>query len=192
MVVFVDGLPAKEEYRRFRIKWVEGANDYAMLHEVLTRRLSAYKESNPKFSDLPDLIIIDGGKGQLSAASSALAQEEMEQLNVVSLAKAEELIFMPNRAVPIDLPRDSQARYLVQRIRDEAHRFAITYHRQIRKKAQVASLLEDCPGIGPARRQALLKAFGGMAALKQATLDEVKAVKGMNDVLAHRLQDYLK
>ena len=192
MVVFIDGFPAKEEYRRFRIKWVEGSNDFAMLHEVLTRRLSANKENNPKFLDLPDLIIIDGGKGQLSAASSALTQEEMGHLNVVSLAKAEELIFMPGRADPIDLPRDSQARYLVQRIRDEAHRFAIAYHRQLRKKAQVASLLEDCPGIGPARRQALLKAFGSMPALKQASLDEVKAVKGMNEALAQRLQNYLR
>ena len=192
MVVFVDGLPAKEEYRRFRIKWVEGANDFAMLHEVLTRRLAAYKESNPKFLSLPDLLIIDGGKGQLSAASSALAQEEMVHLAVVSLAKADELIFVPGRVAPVDLPRDSQARYLVQRIRDEAHRFAITYHRQLRKKAQVASLLEDCPGIGPARRQALLKAFGSMTALKQATLDEVKAIKGMNEALARRLHDYLR
>jgi len=192
MVVFIDGVPAKAEYRRFRIKWVEGANDYAMLHEVLTRRLSAHKEGNPKFVSLPDLIIIDGGKGQLSAASSALAQEEMEHLKVVSLAKAEELIFIPGREAPVDLPHDSQARYLVQRIRDEAHRFAITYHRQIRKKAQVASILEECPGIGPARRQALLKAFGSLAALKQAALSDICSVKGMNESLARGLLGYLK
>jgi len=192
MVVFEDGQPAKNEYRRFRIKWIEGSNDFAMLHEVLTRRLNAYKEGNPKFSQLPDLIIIDGGKGQLSSAEAALAQEEMSHLSVVSLAKAEELIFVPGRDAPVDLPKDSQARYLVQRIRDEAHRFAITYHRQLRKKAQVASLLEDCPGIGPAKRQALLKSFGSLGALRQASIEEISAVKGMNSALAVRLKEYLE
>lgn len=191
MVVFKNGRPAKEEYRRFRIKWIEGPNDFAMLHEVLTRRLSAYKNNDAKFSILPDLLIIDGGKGQLSAAISALEQENMSHLRVVSLAKAEELIFVPGRDTPIDLPRDSQARYLVQRIRDEAHRFAVTYHRQLRKKAQVASLLEECPGVGPRRRQALLQAFGGLAALRKASVAEVSTVKGMNEELAQRVLAYL-
>lgn len=192
MVVFIDGLPAKEEYRRFRIKWVEGSNDFAMLHEVLTRRLSAYKEGSEKFAELPDLLIIDGGKGQLSSAEAALAQEEMRELRVVSLAKAEELIFVPGRESPVDLPHDSQARYLVQRIRDEAHRFAITYHRQLRKKAQVASVLEGCPGIGPSKRQVLLKSFGSLTALKQATIEELMAVKGINQSLAERVRAYLQ
>lgn len=192
LVVFKDAQPAKDHYRRFRIKWVEGANDFASLHEVLTRRLGAHRDGDGKFAELPDLIIIDGGKGQLGAAVDALRQEGYEHLRVVSLAKAEELIFVPGLEQPIALPHDSQARYLVQRIRDEAHRFAITYHRQLRKKAQVASMLEQCPGIGAARRQALLKHYGGLNGLKKATVEELTQVKWMNANLAKTLWEFLR
>jgi excinuclease ABC subunit C len=191
MVVYQDGLPAKGEYRMFRIKWVEGANDYASLHEVLTRRLAAHRAGDAKFSPLPDLIIVDGGKGQLNVAQDALRQEEYEHLKVVSLAKAEELIFLPHTHEPLALPRDSQAHYLVQRIRDEAHRFAISFHRKLRQKTARASQLEDCPGIGPARRRALLQHFGTMAGVKQASVAELAAVKGMTLALATKLAAFL-
>ena len=191
MVVFENGIPAKSKYRRFKIKWVTGPNDFAMLHEVLTRRLNALKEGKEKFAEWPDLIIIDGGKGQLGAALDALRQEGLDYLPVISLAKAEELVYSPGREEPIRLPRDSQARYMLQRIRDEAHRFAILYHRGLRSKAGVASILEECPGIGAVKRKQLLKHFGSLESIREATLEEVAAVKGMNAELAQRLRDHL-
>jgi len=192
MVVFNAGLPAKAEYRRFRIKWVEGANDFASLHEVLTRRLAAHRAGDVKFSTLPDLIIVDGGKGQLNAALDALRQEGYGQLSLVSLAKQEELIFLPHSAEPLALPRDSQAHYLVQRIRDEAHRFAINFHRQLRQKTARASQIEACPGIGPARRQALFRHFGGVEKIRQAKIEQLAAVKGMTQAVAERLAAFLR
>ncbi|MBT9153747.1 MAG: UvrABC system protein C [Firmicutes bacterium] len=192
MVVFNAGLPGKREYRRFRIRWVEGANDFASLHEVLTRRLAAHRAGDAKFALLPDLIIVDGGRGQLNAALDALRQEGYEQLNAVSLAKSEELLFLPYRAEPVALPRDSQARYLVQRIRDEAHRFAVSFHRQLRQKTARASQLEACPGIGPARRQALLKHFGGIEKMRRSSVEELAAVKGMTQAVAERLAATLR
>jgi len=192
MVVLVAGLPAKKEYRKFRIKWVEGANDFASLHEVLTRRFSAHRAGDTKFAALPDLIIVDGGKGQLSAAVDALRQEGYAELAVASIAKNEELIYLPSTAQPLALPRDSQAHFLVQRIRDEAHRFAVSFHRQLRRQAQVQSQLENCPGIGPVRRQALLRHFGGIEGIKSASIAELAAVKGMNETLAAALAEFLR
>lgn len=191
MVVFAGGTPARGEYRRFRIKWVEGSNDFASLHEVLTRRLSGLREAKKGFAALPDLIIVDGGKGQLSAATDALRQEGYGDIPLAALAKQEEILFSPGAEEPIRLPRHSQVRYLLQRIRDEAHRFAITYHRELRSKKGVASLLEGCPGIGPARRKALLAHFGGLQQLRSATTSEIASVKGMNLSLAEALCEYL-
>lgn len=191
MVVFAAGAPARGEYRRFRIKWVEGANDFASLHEVLTRRLGGLREGKKGFTTPPDLIIVDGGKGQLSAAVDALRQENYGHIPAAALAKQEEILFVPGSEEPIRLPRHSQVRYLLQRIRDEAHRFAITYHRDLRSKKGVTSLLEDCPGIGPARRKALLAHFGSLQSLQAASVDELAAVKGMNRALAESLREYL-
>jgi excinuclease ABC subunit C len=191
MVVFVAGQPARSDYRRFRIKWVEGANDFASLHEVLTRRLGGLREGRKAFAAEPDLIIVDGGKGQLSAAVDALRQEGYGHIPVAALAKQEEVIFLPDAVDAIRLPRHSQVRYLLQRIRDEAHRFAITYHRELRSKKGVASLLEGCAGIGPARRRALLAHFGSLPALRAASVAELSAVKGMNQSLAQALLEYL-
>lgn len=191
MVVFVAGQPARSLYRRFRIKWVVGQNDYAALHEVLTRRLSAYRQKQQKFTPLPDLVIIDGGRGQLSAALDAFRQEECFDVPVVALAKAREEVFLPGREKPLVLPPHTQGHYLLQRVRDEAHRFALAYHQKLRAAAQVSSRLESCPGIGASRRAALLKHFGGMQALENATMAEILAVKGLNAGLAARLWAFL-
>lgn len=189
MVVFEQGVPSKKLYRRFNVASVPGApDDFASMEEVLTRRfrrwLSAQEmEASPgskpdaSFSLLPDLVIIDGGKGQLSRAVKVLdAFGLAEQVPVVGLAKQEEEIFFPNRSKPTLLPRHSQGLYLVQRIRDEAHRFAITAHRKQRSKLGLASQLDVIPGIGPARRKALLKHFGSIDKIRAASIDELTVV----------------
>ena len=194
MVVFIDGEPAKKEYRQFRIKTVEGANDFASLNEVLGRRfrhgLEELQErteqglpaAGGKFSDLPDLILIDGGPQQLRFARQALLDLGVPEGQVAMFGLAERLeeIFVPDREEPIVLDHRTPELQLVQRIRDEAHRTAITHHRALRGKAMVHSALDDIPGIGPARRRALLKRFGSVKALKAATLDELLQVPGMN------------
>jgi len=189
MVVFEQGVPSKGLYRRFNVKSVPGApDDFASMEEVLSRRFKrwqAFRESqaspgskpDASFSFLPDLIIIDGGKGQLNRVVKVLDQFELSgEVPVVGLAKREEEIFFPNRSQPTILPRHSQGLYLVQRIRDEAHRFAITAHRKRRSKLGLASQLDSIPGIGPARRKALLKYFGSVDKIKQASLEELTTV----------------
>jgi excinuclease ABC subunit C len=193
MVVFEQGVPSKKLYRRFNVASIPGApDDFASMEEVLTRRfrrwLSAQEmEADPgakkdaSFSFLPDLIIIDGGKGQLSRVVKVLEQFELsDQVPVVGLAKREEEIFSPNKSKPTTLPRHSQALYLVQRIRDEAHRFAITAHRKRRSKLGLASQLDAVPGIGPARRKALLKHFGSIDKIRNASIDELTTVVPAN------------
>jgi excinuclease ABC subunit C len=193
MVVFEQGVPSKKLYRRFNVKSVPGApDDFASMEEVLTRRFKRWQTSHESgsgpgakpdasFSFLPDLIIIDGGKGQLSRVLKVLEQFGLsEEVPVVGLAKREEEIFFPNRSQATILPRHSQGLYLVQRIRDEAHRFAITAHRKRRSKLGLASQLDSVPGIGPARRKALLKHFGSIDKIKQATLDELTNVVPMS------------
>ena len=200
MVVFAKGVPSKGDYRRFRIKTVEGQDDFASMAEVLRRRFARAKDKDGarsvdgkenRWAIMPDLIIIDGGKGQLRAARETLEEVGMGHLNIVSLAKQEEEIFVPGRPASVMLPRDSQALYLVQRIRDEAHRFAITYHRKLRAKEGVRSLLEDIPGIGPKRRMALLKRFGSLDGIRRASLEELIGVPGMTRKAAEKLQEYL-
>ena len=169
MVVFEEGRPRSGEYRRFRIKTVEGTDDFASHREVLRRRFRRALESEEGSAEelrwrMPDLVIIDGGKGQVSAARGVLDELGLHDLPLAGLAKEREELFLPGRSEPIVLPATSQALYLVQRLRDEAHRFAITYHRQVRAKAQTKSALDDLPGVGPARKRALLRVFGSTGA----------------------------
>jgi excinuclease ABC subunit C len=191
MVVFERGKPRNAEYRRFKIKTVEGANDFAMMAEMLRRRFKRADAQDESFAALPDLIIVDGGKGQLHAAEEALAEVGRRDISLVSLAKRLEEIFIPGHKESVLLPRTSQALYLVQRIRDEAHRFAITYHRTVRQKASVRSQIDSVPGIGDARRKALIKTFGSVRGIKAAEIDEIAAVPGMNRKLAETVKEHL-
>lgn len=203
MVVFVKGVARKSDYRRFRIKSVAGSNDFAMLQEVLRRRFkrvaaSRQGETNQeadskdeKWSILPDLILIDGGKGQLNAALETLAECGLDDLAVVGLAKKNEELFLPGQSEPAILRRGSQGLFLVQRVRDEAHRFAVAHHRSIRRKAGLASQLDAVPGIGARRRAALLKQFGSLAAIRAASVEELAAVPGMTRKVAEAIKDCL-
>ncbi len=199
MVVFVKGVPSKRDYRRFRIKTVEGPDDVASMTEVLRRRFSRAKRgSEPgldgkenRWAIMPDLVIVDGGRGQLNAARKAMRDEDVSHIPTAGLAKENEELYVPGRPAPIVLPRDSQGLYLLQRIRDEAHRFAITYHRKLRGKKSVRSKLDDVPGIGPMRRKALLAQFGSLAAIRRATLEQLAAVPGMNRRVAEQLLESL-
>jgi excinuclease ABC subunit C len=176
MVVFEEGLPKKADYRKFRVKGLSGApDDFASMHEVVGRR---YRRLLEEGTDLPDLVLIDGGKGQLGAAVSALEELGLGDQPVASLAKREELIFVRGRDEPISLPRSSPVLQLVQRVRDEAHRFAIGFHRQARKSRTIRSELDDVPGIGPAKRRKLLSVFGSVRGVRGATEAELAAVVG--------------
>lgn len=179
MVVFKDGKPDKKSYRRFRIKTVEGANDFASLNEVLTRRMLRGLRGDKGFDELPDLIIMDGGKGQLSAAVDALASVGEQHRPLVSLAKQEEEIFVPFEPEPVLLKPGSPEFRLVTSIRDEAHRFAITYHRLLREKRIEKSELDGIPGVGKVRKMALIRHFGSLKKLREATLEEIKQVDGL-------------
>lgn len=203
MVVFLGGEPKPACYRRFKIKTVEGPNDFASLQEVLTRRISRGREErinirearldsqDAKFADFPDLIIIDGGKGQLSAVKEVLDRFEIS-VAVFGLAKEFEQLFRPGEKDPIILPGGSPAFYLIQRIRDEAHRFAITYHRKLRSKEQIKSILDEVPGIGPARKKALLKTFGSVNRIAQASLEELALAEGMNRPMAEAVYYFFR
>ncbi len=203
MVVFIDGEPAKKEYRQFRIKTVEGANDFASLNEVLSRRFAhgvkekADREAQGlspvggKFSDLPDLILIDGGPQQVRFAREAMLAQGLD-IPMFGLAERLEEIWLPNREEPIVLDHHTPELQLVQRVRDEAHRTAITHHRTLRGKAFTHSQLEDIPGIGPKRRKALLKHFGSIRAIREATEDELLAVDGINKPAAEAILAWSK
>ncbi|MBN1253895.1 MAG: excinuclease ABC subunit UvrC [Deltaproteobacteria bacterium] len=191
-VVFEDGEPAKARYRRYRIKTVQGMDDYAMLYEVLLRRLRRGKGGG----ELPDLILIDGGKGQLNVALEVLKELEIKGVDALSLAKkrkAEEAekVFLPNRKEFIPLKGSSSATLLLQWVRDEAHRFAISYHKRLRGKEVFASILDKIPGIGKTKKRALLEQFGGMEGVAQASLEELAQVRGMNNSLAQRVWEHL-
>jgi excinuclease ABC subunit C len=185
MVVMEDGLPKKSDYRRFKIKSGQGNDDFAAMEEVLTRRFTAYLEDSAKpvserrgkFSYPPQLLVVDGGKGQLGVAVRVLHELGLEdEIPVCSLAKQFEEVFVPGNPDPIRLPRQSEALYLLQRIRDESHRFAIGYHRQLRNKRMTKSVLDEVPGLGPTRRKRLIKEMGGVNAVKRASLDDLKAL----------------
>lgn len=194
MVVFDEGEPDKNRYRRFRIKTVEGADDFAMMYEVLTRRYTRALEEH----DLPDLLMVDGGKGQLGVAVAVLQELGITEVDVIGLAKmrterdpfAEEVdhsaerVFLPGRKNPVVLLPNSTALFLLQRLRDEAHRFAISYHRQLRAKEQLGSPLDTIPGVGPSRRKALLRHFGSLTKVRMATLEELVRVTGITPATA--------
>ena len=180
MVVFIDGEPAPREYRHYRIKSFEGANDFASMSEVLSRRFRRCFAEDPKERwEMPDLVLIDGGPEQLAFAREAMLREGAD-VPMFGLAKRLEEIFLPGREEPILIDHHSPALHLIQRIRDEAHRFAITYHRGLRGKASVHSVLEDIPGVGPARRRALLQYFKSVKAIREAEEEELRKAPGMN------------
>ncbi|MFO7815997.1 MAG: excinuclease ABC subunit UvrC [Halanaerobiales bacterium] len=190
MVVFKDGRAEKSEYRRFKIRDAQGPDDFAMMKEVVYRR---YKRLLDEKRPLPDLILIDGGKGQLNAAQATLRALGIEdQIEMVGLAKREEEIFRPNKEAPIILSKNSNALHLLQRVRDEAHRFAVNYHRKLRSRRITHSMLERIPGIGPKKRQALLKHFSSLAKIRSADAKELKEVAGISDKLAQEISDYLE
>ena len=179
MVVFIDGAPAPKEYRHYRIKSFEGANDFASMNEVLSRRFRRCFAEDPRERwPLPDLVLIDGGPEQLAFAREAMLKEGAD-VPMFGLAKRLEEIFLPDREDSILLDHHSPVLHLIQRIRDEAHRFAITYHRGLRGKAHTHSALEDIPGIGPNRRRALLQYFKSIRAIREADEEELKKVPGM-------------
>ncbi|MEL7592150.1 MAG: excinuclease ABC subunit UvrC [Anaerolineaceae bacterium] len=203
MVVFEQGTPSRGHYRHFNIKSVVGPDDFASMEEVLTRRFKRWQAAqekqaigvkpDPSFAVLPDLLIVDGGKGQLGRAVNVLRQFDLNGVvPLVGLAKQQEELFQPGKSDSVILPRHSQGLYLVQRIRDEAHRFAITAHRKARGKIGVASRLDAIPGIGPARRKVLLEKFGDIEAIRQASLEDLLAVKGITEEIARALQSGLE
>lgn len=191
MVVFEKGMPKRPHYRRFRIKAVTGANDYAMLQEVLRRRFKRTNSSAEGWANLPDLILIDGGKGQLHAAQEVLQEMETDSLPIASIAKEREEIFLPQNAEPLLLPRNSPALYLVQRLRDEAHRFALGYFHRLHRRESVRSALDTVSGIGPRRKKALLRKFGSLPAIKEAPLEELTGIAGISRKLAQQLKEQL-
>ncbi|MDQ6722371.1 MAG: excinuclease ABC subunit UvrC [Candidatus Dormibacteraeota bacterium] len=200
MVVFEDGRPRNDHYRHFKIKFVPGPNDFAMLQEVLRRRLERLESAQRReeadvvgdrsFTSRPDLILIDGGKGQLSAALEVLESAGYADIPTFSLAKEREEIFAPGRADPIVQEKNSPGMFLVQRIRDEAHRFAITHHRKVRSRKALTSPLDSVEGIGPARKRALLRHFGSVQAIRDAAVEDIVAV-GVPERLAKRLKETL-
>jgi excinuclease ABC subunit C len=219
MVVFTQGVPDKKLYRRFNVEGSAGVpDDFASMEEVLTRRFKRWEATrdldqltaasldsmqqpraapgskpDESFAFLPDLLIVDGGKGQLSRAMEVLKKYELfDKVPVVGLAKQDEEIFFPNKPDSLLLPRHSQGLYLVQRIRDEAHRFAITAHRARRTKQGMASALDSLPGIGPVKRKALLNYFGSVDKIREASVVELSAVPGINKLLAENIKAHLE
>jgi len=189
MVVFEDGRAAKQGYRRFRTKLGDRNDDVANMRDTLRRRF-ARSRIDPAAGDwpIPDLVILDGGKGQLSAGIAALSDAGLLGIPIVALAKEREELFLPGRNDPVLLPRQSQGLFLVQRIRDEAHRFAVTYHQQLRGRRATRSVLDEIAGVGPAKKRALLRKFGSVKAMRDAPADELAAVSGVGPALAERIK----
>jgi excinuclease ABC subunit C len=219
MVVFEDGLPRKSEYRRFIIRQVEGQNDVAAMHEVITRRFrrliddraamikrapdSAEADEGPllvdpttgaprKFAYAPSLVVVDGGPPQVAAAAKALHELGIDDIALCGLAKRLEEVWLPDVDDPVILPRTSEGLYLLQRLRDEAHRFAITHHRARRSKSMVESLLDQVPGLGEVRRKALISYFGSLKKLRAATVEEIAAVPGFGPKTALAIKEALQ
>ena len=192
MVVFENGEPKKSHYRKFKIKTVEGNNDFACMKEVLTRRLQKLNDEDESFGSIPDLIVIDGGKGQLAYAKEAQKDVGREDIEIISLAKREEEVFLGSDPTnPVILPKDSVALQLLQRIRDESHRFAITFHRSLRSKHLSESILKEIEGIGPKKSAALLKAFGSVEDIKRKSPEEIATLDGFSVESAKALLDAL-
>ncbi|MDP9099720.1 MAG: excinuclease ABC subunit UvrC, partial [Verrucomicrobiota bacterium] len=217
MVCFRNGVPDKDNYRRYRIRTVAGQDDFASMAEVVRRRYSRVlleaREANPEAAEfsqenpaealdraasvfvavrLPDLIIVDGGKGQLSSACRELQRLGLHELPIVGLAKEYEEIYRPGRALPLVLPPDSGALRLLQRIRDEAHRFANTYHQLLMKKRIGESILDDCPGVSQNRKNLLLRRFGSVNRLRKASVEQIAATEGIGPKLAEDVHRFLE
>jgi excinuclease ABC subunit C len=210
MVVFIDGKPDRSEYRRFRIKTVSGSDDYAMMKEVIGRRLrhsradeAAHEEVLAEHWPMPDLILVDGGKGQLNIACAVVGELGIKAVDAASIAKVrdeetgrksreQDIAYIPGRANAITFHKDAPELFLLQRVRDEAHRFAIEYHKKLREKKAFTTVLDDIPGVGPARRVALLRHFGSVERIGKATPDELTALTGISQELAHAILEHLK
>lgn len=197
MVVFEDGLPKRQDYRRFEIKGVPGQDDFASMEEMLTRRFARLRREQAddeprrrRFSYPPALIVVDGGRGQLSVATKVIADSGLH-VPAIGLAKRLEEVYFPDRPDPLLIPRGSEALFVLQHLRDEAHRFAITYHRQKRSKRALASPLDDVPGVGPTRKKALLKRFGSLARLSRASAEEIAATPGVGPEVARAVHERL-
>jgi excinuclease ABC subunit C len=188
-VTFEAGRPKKSEYRKFRIRGEGQRDDFAAVHEVVTRYLTRRGEEG---KPLPDLMVIDGGKGQLSAALAAARAAGVSELPIIGLAKREEEVFLPGRPDPLKLPRRSPSLRLLQRARDEAHRFGLAYNRNRRKARTITSALLEIPGVGPERRRRLLERFGSLAGVGSATEAEIAAAPGFSKALAARILNHLR
>jgi excinuclease ABC subunit C len=191
MVVFDKGKPKPAHYRRFKIKSVAGADDYAMLSEVLKRRFKRADAATGAWAIKPDLVLIDGGKGQLNAAVAAMREMGAENIPAAGLAKENEELFVPGKSKPIVLPPSSPGLQLLQRLRDEAHRFALGYHHRIRKRETFVSALDSVPGIGAKRRKALIRQFGSLKAIREASVEELTKAKGITESLAQKIKEYI-
>jgi excinuclease ABC subunit C len=198
MVVVEDGLAKRSDYRRFKVKTVGGNDDYAAMEEVLTRRLSALKADQEapvgdrprRFAYRPNLLLVDGGKGQLGVAERVVRELGLEgEIELASLAKQFEEVYRPGSSQPIRLRRGSDALYLLQRVRDEAHRFAITFHREKRGKRMTRSILDDIPGLGPTRKARLVKELGGVNAVRGASLEQLQALSWLPDAVGVAVYD---
>ena len=198
-MVLEDGLPNKREYRRFKIREVEGNNDVAAMAEVVRRRLQAYLDERDrpvaergerpgKFAYPPQLLLVDGGKGQLNAAKAVVDDLGLaDEIPVAGLAKRFEQVFVPGRSDPVEIPRGSEALFMLQRVRDEAHRFANTFHQERRSKRMTTSALDGIPGLGEVRRKKLVKELGGVNAVKRADLDLLKTLSFLPDAVAEAI-----
>jgi excinuclease ABC subunit C len=191
MVVFENGLPKTSHYRRFKIATIKGIDDYAMMKEILRRRFRNYVRKESKWSAAPDLLLIDGGRGHLHSAMEVLDSLNLNEISIVSIAKEHEDIFIPGKPGPVLFPQNSEAYHLLQRIRNESHRFALRYHQNIRSRKSITSALDDIPGIGPKRKKLLLNTFGSVKGIKEATRDQLMSVKGINGHLADLLKETL-
>ncbi|HYT79978.1 MAG TPA: helix-hairpin-helix domain-containing protein, partial [Actinomycetota bacterium] len=200
MVVFEDGLPKRSDYRKFEVKGVPGQDDFASMEEVLRRRFARLqtdavdrdgeRKRPGRFAYPPSLIVVDGGRGQLSVAERVLAEHGLS-IPAVGLAKRLEEVYIPGQPQPLTIPRGSESLFLLQHIRDEAHRFAITYHRAKRAKRAIHSALDDIPGVGVARKRALLRHFGSLSRLRAASPEEIAATPGVSSSLASTVHDHL-
>ena len=191
-MVFTNGSADKSQYRRFKIRAeLDEANDFVSMQEVLGRRYAPERMADERFGSRPDLLVVDGGKPQLTAALTQLEELGLD-IPVCGLAKADEEVFVPWDETPVVLPTGSASLYLIKQVRDEAHRFAITFHRELRDKAMTVSILDEVEGIGPRRKKDIMKHFGSMKRLREASVDEIAAVKGVSEDVARALYDTLR
>ena len=198
MVVMEDGMPKRSEYRRFKVRGLDGQDDFASMEDVLTRRFRNYlrerdegAQTGKRFSYPPNLLLIDGGKGQLNVAVRVLEELGLEDICAASLAKRFEEVYLPGRSEPVHIPRDSEALYLLQQVRDEAHRFAITYHRQLRGKKMTLSVLDDVPGLGPTRKKRLLKEFGSVKKMRELDEEQFLAISWLPNAVGKAVFEQL-